>query len=44
MTASVFLIVASWNAEGNAAASKPQTADKADEEDDPGESSNRLMN
>ena len=39
MTASVFLIVTSWNAEGYAAAAKPQTADKADEEDDPCEAS-----
>lgn len=44
VAASVLLIVAGWDAEWNAAAAKPESADKADEEDDPGESSDRFMN
>ena len=42
--ASVLLIIASRNAEGNTAATKPQTSDEADEEDDPAKTSSRLMN
>ena len=43
VTASVLLIVASRDTEGNAAAAEPQTGDEADEENDPAKSSSSLM-
>ena len=39
MTALVFLIVASWDAESNAAASEPKSSYEAEEENDPSEAS-----
>ena len=40
VAASVLLVIACWNAEGDATATKPEATDEADEEEDPGESSN----
>ena len=44
VTASMLLIIASWNAERNAAASKPKSSDEADEEKDPAEASSSFVN
>ena len=43
VTAPVLLIVASRDAEGNTAATEPQTGDETDEENDPAKSSSSLM-
>ena len=43
MAASMFLIVASWNTEWDATAAEPKTADKANEEENPGKGTSGLV-
>ena len=44
MTASMLLIIAGWNTEWDAATSKPEATDEANEEENPGKASSGLVN